>query len=75
MVSSSGEGVAPWERCVGSLEPTSGSPNHPLLSISHILSTCQGNTIESLSCQPPCPASLPTLTSVVFTTLSLCPKN
>ena len=55
MVSSSSEGVAPWERCVGSPEPTSGSPNHPLLSISHILSTCQENTPESLSHQPPHP--------------------
>ena len=71
MVSSSREGMAPWERCVGSLEPTSGSPNHALLSISHILSTFQGNTLESLSCQPPCPASLPTLISVVFTTLHI----
>ena len=55
MVSSSSERVAPWERCVVSFEPTSGSPNHPLLSISHILSTCQGNTAESLSHQPPHP--------------------
>ena len=55
MVSSSSERMAPWERCVGSFEPTSGSPNHPLLSISHILSTCQENTPESLSHQPPHP--------------------
>ena len=39
----------------GKGEPTSGPPNHPLLSISHILSTCQENTPESLSHQPPHP--------------------
>ena len=53
-MSSSSECMAPWERCVGSPEPTSGSPNHPLLSISHILSTCQENTPEPVS-----PASPP----------------